>query len=207
MPTVGATIWQSQRPFRGAQSNSNRTNMNWEPTNIPDVRVITPPFFGDERGFFMVPYEARSFQQAGLDVSFVQDSHSGSHQGTLRGLHYQIKHPQGKLVWAISGEVFDVALDIRRSSPTFGQWVSVHLSAENRKQLWIPPGFAHGFYVMSEWAEVMYKVTDVYAPELERTILATDPQLNIPWPLEGQTPSLSEKDQRGKLFHEAEVFE
>ncbi|MGF1579483.1 MAG: dTDP-4-dehydrorhamnose 3,5-epimerase [Gemmataceae bacterium] len=181
--------------------------MKWEPTQIPDVLTITPPFFGDDRGFFMVSHEARSFAKAGLEYSFVQDNHSGSKEGTLRGLHYQIQHPQGKLVWAIAGEVFDVAVDIRQSSPTFGQWVGVRLSAENRQQVWVPPGFAHGFYVMSEWAEVMYKVTDIYAPEHERTILWNDPQLNIVWPTQGQTPLLSEKDKGGKFLKEAELFD
>ncbi len=181
--------------------------MKWEPTTIPDVKIIRPRVFEDSRGFFMVPYESRAFEKSGLTAGFVQDNHSGSKQGTLRGLHYQIEHSQGKLVWAIAGEIFDVAVDIRRNSLTFGQWAGVRLSAKNRLQMWIPPGFAHGFYVVSEWAEILYKVTEIYSPEHERTILWNDPELNISWPNKETRPLLSEKDQQGKLFSEAEMYD
>ncbi|MBU1662484.1 MAG: dTDP-4-dehydrorhamnose 3,5-epimerase, partial [Chloroflexi bacterium] len=142
--------------------------MNFTPTTIPDVILINPQVFGDERGFFLETYQSREFAAAGIPESFVQDNHSGSQQGTLRGLHYQIRHTQGKLVRVVAGEIFDAVVDIRHSSPTFGQWVGEHLSAENKIQLWVPPGFAHGFYVLSDWAEVLYKATDFYAPEWER---------------------------------------
>lgn len=177
-------------------------------TSIPDVILIKPKVFSDQRGFFMETYQAKEFAEAGIMGDFVQDNHSGSYQGTLRGLHYQIRQAQGKLVRVIVGEIFDAAVDLRRSSPTFGKWSGTHLSAESKMQLWVPPGFAHGFYVMSDWAEVAYKVTDFYAPEWEHTLLWNDPDLGITWPLqEGQHPLVSPKDAQGKLFREAMVFE
>jgi len=175
-------------------------------TGIPDVLIIEPRVFGDERGFFFESYNARDFAQAtGLDVSFVQDNHSRSARGVLRGLHYQIRQPQGKLVRVVAGEVWDVAVDLRRASPTFGQWVGVTLSAANHRQLWIPAGFAHGFVVLSETAEFLYKTTDYYAPEHERCIAWNDPTLAIPWPLEDE-PSLSAKDMKGQMLADAETF-
>ncbi len=177
------------------------------PTTIPDVILIEPRVFSDDRGFFMETYQAKEFSEAGLPTSYVQDNHSRSRQGTLRGLHYQIRQAQGKLVRVIVGEAFDVALDIRRSSPTFGKWVGTMLSASNKSQLWIPPGFAHGIYVTSDWAEVLYKVTDFYAPEWERTIRWDDPDLGIVWPLiDGRPPILSAKDSQGKTLREAEIY-
>jgi dTDP-4-dehydrorhamnose 3,5-epimerase len=182
--------------------------MQFIPTTLPDVILIEPQVFGDERGFFMETYQAKEFAEAGLPTSFVQDNHSRSRQGTLRGLHYQIHQAQGKLLRVILGEVFDVAVDIRRASPTFGQWVGTILSAHNKRQLWVPPGFAHGFYVTSEWADLLYKTTDFYAPEWERAILWDDPDLGIAWPLnEGQTPILSARDAQGSLLREAETFD
>ncbi|MFO7586078.1 MAG: dTDP-4-dehydrorhamnose 3,5-epimerase [Anaerolineales bacterium] len=181
--------------------------MQFQPTSIPDVILITPKVFGDERGFFMETYQTRLFAEAGLQAQFVQDNHSRSRQGVLRGLHYQLRQTQGKLVRVILGEIFDVAVDIRRGSPTFGQWVAAHLSAENRQQLWVPPGFAHGFYVLSEWAEVIYKASDYYAPEWERSILWNDPAIGIEWPLLAGVPlSLSAKDEQGQSLQEAECF-
>jgi dTDP-4-dehydrorhamnose 3,5-epimerase len=178
------------------------------PISIPDIVLIQPCVFEDPRGFFMETFHARDFKEFGLPEEFVQDNHSGSRQGILRGLHYQIQQVQGKLVRAVVGEIFDVAVDIRRASPSFGQWVGTTLSGENRHQLWIPPGFAHGFYVLSEWAEVIYKVTDYYAPEWEKTLLWNDPEINIEWPLiEGKPPILSDKDARGKPLIEAELFD
>jgi len=178
-----------------------------KPTHIPDVILFQPRVYEDDRGFFMETYHARRYEQHGLSQPFVQDNHSGSVQGVLRGLHYQIRHAQGKLVQVIVGEVFDVAVDLRESSPTFGQWVGERLSAENRTQIWVPPGFAHGFYVISDWAEVVYKVTDFYAPEWERTLLWNDPEVGIDWPLvSGNPPALSEKDAAGSLLREAEAF-
>jgi dTDP-4-dehydrorhamnose 3,5-epimerase len=176
-------------------------------TAIPDVFIIEPKVFGDERGFFYESFNARSFnEQTGAQVDFVQDNHSKSTKDVLRGLHYQIQQPQGKLVRVVAGEVFDVAVDIRKQSPTFGKWVGVMLSAENKRQLWIPAGFAHGFLVTSESAEFLYKTTDYYAPEYERSILWNDPAIGIQWPLSGE-PLLSNKDKIGKLLSEAEVFE
>jgi dTDP-4-dehydrorhamnose 3,5-epimerase len=177
------------------------------PTAIPDAIIIEPQVFGDERGFFMETWNARTFAKAGLDLTFVQDNHSKSRQGILRGLHYQIEHPQGKLVRVTAGEVFDVAVDLRKSSPTFGQWVAVTLSAENKRLFWIPPGFAHGFYVTSESAEFLYKCTDIYAPEHERCLRWDAPDLAIDWPLVGgEPPALSAKDQTGVALKDAEVF-
>jgi dTDP-4-dehydrorhamnose 3,5-epimerase len=182
--------------------------MEFVPTSIPDVILIQPRVFGDSRGFFTETYRAQRFIDAGLPVNFVQDNHSGSRQGILRGLHYQIRQPQGKLVRVVVGEVYDVVVDLRRRSPAFGRWEGKVLSAENKHQLWIPAGFAHGFYVLSPWAEVVYKATDYYAPEWERTLLWNDPALGITWPLvDGQPPILSEKDAQGKRLGEAEVYE
>lgn len=182
--------------------------MEFVPTNIPEVILLRPKVFGDERGFFLETYRADEFIKAGITVTFVQDNHSGSQQGVLRGLHYQIRQAQGKLVRVISGEIYDVAVDIRRSSPTYGQWTGAHLSAENKYQLWVPAGFAHGFYVLSKWAEVTYKVTDYYAPSWERSLLWNDPALGIEWPLvNGQPPALAAKDAQGKRLAEAELFD
>lgn len=176
-------------------------------TNIPDVLLLAPKVFGDERGFFLESYNRKTFAETiGVTMDFVQDNHSRSAQNVLRGLHYQIRQPQGKLMRAIAGEIFDVAVDIRRASPTFGRFTAQRLSAENKQMLWIPPGFAHGFLVLSESAEVIYKTTDFYAPEHERTLLWSDPDLAIPWPLAGH-PVLSEKDKNGAPLKEAELFE
>lgn len=175
-------------------------------TGLPGLLVIEPRVFGDARGFFFESFNQRQFEQAtGVRDTFVQDNHSRSARNVLRGLHYQIKQPQGKLVRAVAGEVFDVAVDVRRSSPTFGKWFGIHLSADNKKMLWIPAGFAHGFVVLSEYAEFLYKTTDYWAPEHERSILWNDPELKIDWPLQGE-PLLSAKDAAGKPFREAEVF-
>jgi dTDP-4-dehydrorhamnose 3,5-epimerase len=168
--------------------------------------ILEPQVFGDERGFFFESFNARRFEQVtGSRASFVQDNHSRSEKNVLRGLHYQIRQPQGKLVRVIAGEVFDVAVDIRRSSPTFGRWSGVRLSAENKRHLWVPPGYAHGFLVLSEVAEFLYKTTDYWAPEYERCIRWDDPQLAIAWPVQG-LPRLSEKDAKGAPFATAEVF-
>ena len=176
-------------------------------TEIPDVVILEPQVYGDERGFFYESYNEKAFiEKTGITTCFVQDNHSRSVQKVLRGLHYQIDQPQGKLVRAVMGEVFDVAVDIRKSSPTFGKWVSCMLSAENKRQIWVPPGFAHGFLVISEVAEFLYKTTDYYAPQAERCIFWNDPELAIAWPLEAQ-PILSRKDRAGKSFKEAEVFD
>lgn len=182
--------------------------MKFFPTHLQDAILIEPQVFGDERGFFMETFQAQKFSEAGLPTVFMQDNHSRSRQGTLRGLHYQIQQVQGKLVRVLVGEVFDVAVDIRRSSPTFGKWDGIFLSADNKRQLWIPPGFAHGFYVTSEWAELLYKATDFYAPEWERVVRWDDPVLGIEWPLiGGLSPILSSKDANGKTLWEAETFE
>jgi dTDP-4-dehydrorhamnose 3,5-epimerase len=179
-----------------------------EPTAIPDVVIIIPQVFGDDRGFFMETYQAQRFGAAGLPFIYVQDNHSGSQHGTLRGLHYQIRQPQGKIVRVLVGEIYDVVVDLRRSSASFSQCLGIELSAKNKKQIWIPPGFAHGFYVLSDWAEVAYKATDYYAPQWERTLLWNDPALKIAWPIaKGEEPILSEKDRQGKLLSEAEVYE
>jgi dTDP-4-dehydrorhamnose 3,5-epimerase len=182
--------------------------MDFIPTRIPDVILIQPKIFHDERGIFFESYQKQYFAEVNISLGFVQDNCSGSKQGVLRGLHYQVKQPQGKLVSVIVGEIFDVAVDIRRSSTTFGQWIGINLSSHDKHQLWIPPGFAHGFYVLSEWAEVLYKTTDYYAPQWERTILWNDPTLGIKWPLIGEgIPLLSSKDANGKILAEAEIFE
>lgn len=180
--------------------------MKVTPTKIPDVLIIEPKVFGDERGFFFESFNQKAFNEAtGLDVTFVQDNHSKSVKNVLRGLHYQIQQPQGKLVRVVQGEVFDVAVDLRKSSKSFGQWVGVHLSAENKKQLWVPEGFAHGFVVLSETAEFLYKTTGYYAPEFERSLLWNDPALNVSWPIVG-VPKLADKDAAAKLLADAEYF-
>ena len=182
--------------------------MEYIPARIPDVVLLKPKIFGDERGFFLETFRANEFARFCSPLEFVQDNHSGSRRGILRGLHYQIQHPQGKLIRAVAGVIFDVAVDLRQSSPTFGQWAGEVLSAENRYQLWVPPGFAHGFLVLSDWAEVFYKATDYYAPEYERSLLWNDPSLNITWPLrEIGTPQLSAKDAAGTLFNNAEFYD
>ena len=177
------------------------------PTSIPEVLLIEPKVFEDERGFFLESYQRQKFTEAGIPFEFVQDNHSKSTQGTLRGLHYQIKQAQGKLVRVVHGEIFDVAVDIRRSSPTFGKWMGDYLSADNKRMLWVPPGFAHGFFVTSPEAEVLYKATDYYAPQWERTIAWNDPDINIKWPLNETVPILSKKDRAGAPLKEAEVYE
>ncbi|NEP08670.1 MAG: dTDP-4-dehydrorhamnose 3,5-epimerase [Symploca sp. SIO2C1] len=180
--------------------------MNIIPTEIPDVLIIEPRLFGDERGFFYESYNEKYFtEKTGVTVNFVQDNHSRSTQNVLRGLHYQIQQAQGKLVRVISGAVFDVAVDLRKNSPTFGQWVSCLISAENKRQIWVPAGFAHGFLVVSEVAEFLYKTTDYYAPQYERTLLWNDPDLAIDWPLKAD-PILSAKDQAGQPLKTAEVY-
>jgi len=175
---------------------------------IQDIIIIEPQVFRDDRGFFLETFQAKRFAAAGITAQFVQDNHSGSKQGTLRGLHYQIRQAQGKLVRVVAGEIFDVAVDIRRSSPTFGQWVGMRISAQDKRQIWIPPGFAHGFYVLSRWAEVLYKATDYYAPQWERTLFWQDPDIGIKWPIpEGQKPIISPKDSQGHPLKEAELFD
>lgn len=182
--------------------------MEFIATNLPGVVIVQPKVFGDERGFFMETYRMDKFAEAGIPTRFVQDNHSRSQQGVLRGLHYQIQQAQGKLVRVIVGEVFDVAVDIRRNSPFFGKWTGAYLSADNKREMWVPPGFAHGFYVVSDWAEVTYKTNDYYAPHWERCIAWNDPQLCIKWPLiDDQSPSLSAKDVKAPRLAEAEVFE
>ncbi len=179
--------------------------MNVVHSAIPDVLMIEPKVFGDQRGFFFESYNRRILEPLGILGEFVQDNHSRSAKNVLRGLHYQIKQPQGKLVRVVAGVGFDVAVDIRRSSPTFGQWVGETLSAENQRMLWIPPGFAHGFVVISEFAEFLYKTTDYWAPQHERAIIWNDPDLAIDWPISA-APALAAKDAAGKRFAEAEVF-
>ena len=179
--------------------------MRVTPTAIPDVLVVEPRVFGDDRGFFFESWNRRALAQAGLDVDFVQDNHSRSARGVLRGLHYQIRHPQGKLVRVVAGEVFDVAVDLRRGSPTFGRHVAVTLSAENKRMLWVPPGFAHGFCVTSASADFLYKTTDYWHAEHERTLLWNDPALGIAWPLDG-APALAAKDAAGLPLAAAETY-
>ena len=177
------------------------------PTAIPEVLIVEPQVFGDPRGFFFESFNARKFTEAtGLAPQFVQDNHSRSAKNVLRGLHYQLRQPQDKLVRVVAGAVFDVAVDLRKSSKTFGQWVGVELSAENKRMLWVPGGFAHGFVVLSEHAEFLYKTTDYWAPEHERCIIWNDPDLNIAWPLDGAQPLVSGKDAQGVPFREAEVY-
>jgi dTDP-4-dehydrorhamnose 3,5-epimerase len=181
--------------------------MEFTRQTIADIILVQPSIFKDERGFFLESYRKSSYAAAGIAEDFVQDNHSGSIQGVLRGLHYQIQSPQGKLVRVIAGEIFDVAVDLRRNSPTFGRWVGTYLSAEQQNQLWIPLGFAHGFYTVSPWAEILYKTTDYYAPQWERTLLWNDPAIGIQWPLvEGRPPILSPKDSSGCLLSQAETF-
>ncbi|CAG4887083.1 dTDP-4-dehydrorhamnose 3,5-epimerase [Paraburkholderia saeva] len=176
------------------------------PTALSEVKIIEPTVFGDARGFFFESFNAGEFaENVASGVEFVQDNHSRSARGVLRGLHYQIQHPQGKLVRVVTGEVFDVAVDVRLSSPSFGKWTGVHLSAENRRQMWVPPGFAHGFVVLSEAAEFVYKTTDFWFPEHERSLLWCDPEIAIDWPIEFE-PVLAAKDAAGKLLYEAEYF-
>ena len=182
--------------------------MKFIPTDIPDVIIVEPDVFGDHRGFFMEAWHAEKFATGGIDAQFVQDNHSRSSKGILRGLHYQIKQPQGKLVRVLRGEVFDVAVDLRRNSPTFGKWFGMYLNDISNQMLWVPPGFAHGFYVISEQADFFYKCTDFYAQEHERAIRWDDPDLAIDWPLTGdQKPVLAPKDAEAEFFKNAEVFE
>ena len=181
--------------------------MNVIQTAIPGLLILEPKVFGDARGFFMESYNAKAFQDAtGLAPNFVQDNHSRSGKGVLRGLHYQIEQAQGKLVRVTRGSVFDVAVDLRKSSPTFGKWVGVELSEENNRQLWIPPGFAHGFLVTSDSADFLYKTTDYYAPQFERSLAWNDPTVGVEWPLAGTAPLLSAKDVAGKPLAECETF-
>ncbi|MEM5775153.1 MAG: dTDP-4-dehydrorhamnose 3,5-epimerase [Anaerolineaceae bacterium] len=182
--------------------------MKTNTTSIPSVCILEPRVFADDRGFFMETFQAQKFAALGIDCDFVQDNQSGSRRGIMRGLHYQVVNPQGKLVRCVSGEIYDVAVDLRRSSPTFGRWVGATLSAENKLQIWIPIGFAHGFYVLSDWAEVVYKASDYYNPQGERCLLWNDPSIGIEWPVPaGETPLLSPKDQLGLPLSQAETFE
>jgi dTDP-4-dehydrorhamnose 3,5-epimerase len=182
--------------------------MRFLPTAIPDVILVEPKVFTDDRGFFLETFQARKYAEGGITAVMIQDNHAGSRGGVLRGLHYQIRHPQGKLVSVVVGQVFDVAVDLRRSSPTFTKWVGTYLSAQDRRQLWVPPGFAHGYYVLSSWAEVTYKTTDYYSPEWERTVAWDDPQIGVQWPLpDGQKPVISAKDAQGKRLADAELFD
>jgi dTDP-4-dehydrorhamnose 3,5-epimerase len=180
--------------------------MKAQATQIPGVLIVEPAIFGDDRGFFLESYNEREMRNIGIDAHFVQDNHSRSQRNVLRGLHYQISQPQGKLVRVVSGKVYDVAVDVRRDSPAFGKWVGVELSAENKRMFWLPAGMAHGFVVLSDSADFLYKATEYYAPKFERTILWNDTELGIEWPLTGQ-PILSAKDAAAKTFRDAEVFE
>jgi dTDP-4-dehydrorhamnose 3,5-epimerase len=181
--------------------------MKFIATDIPGVIVIEPQIFRDERGFFLETYHQRKYQEGGIDAVFVQDNHSRSQRGSIRGLHAQVGRPQGKLIHVVEGEVYDVAVDLRRSSPTFGRWVSGTLSCSNNQQLWIPPGFAHGFYVLSESADLLYKCTDYYAPSYDRALKWDDPELGIPWPLiSGLPPLLSTKDAAAPLLRDAPSY-
>lgn len=182
--------------------------MNVISTEIPDVLILEPKVFGDDRGFFFESFNQKVFsEKTGVDAEFVQDNHSRSSRGVLRGLHYQIQQTQGKLLRVVLGEIFDVAVDIRKNSPTFGQWIGCHLNTENKRQFWVPPGFAHGFLVTSDVAEVLYKTTDYYAPQHERSLLWNDPDVGVDWPLDGIEPKLSEKDRNGTPLKTAEIFE
>lgn len=182
--------------------------MKFIPTAIPDVIVIEPQVFGDHRGFFMETWQRNTFAENGIDYDFIQDNHSKSSHGILRGLHYQMEQTQGKLVRVVEGSVFDVAVDMRRSSPTFGKWVGYELSAENHRMMWVPPGFSHGFYVKSETAEFVYKCTDYYAPEHEQSLLWNDPAVGINWNLvDGKDPILSDKDANAPALADAKTFE
>ncbi len=182
--------------------------MNFIPTEIPDVLIIEPKVFGDARGFFMETYQARRMAEVGIACSFIQDNQSRSARGVLRGLHYQIRQTQAKLVRVVTGSVFDVCVDLRQSSPTFRRWVGIELSAENKRQLWIPKGFAHGFYVLSELADLVYKTDDYYAPEWERTLKWDDPAVGVCWPIEtGFSPTVSTKDAQGSRLEECQLFD
>ena len=182
--------------------------MNAIPTDIPEVLILEPKVFGDARGFFLESYNHETFQNvSGLNLDFVQDNHSRSAKHVLRGLHYQLVKPQGKLVRVVSGRVWDVAVDLRRSSPNFGKWVGVELSADNHRQFWVPPGFGHGFVVLSEQADFLYKTTEYWYPEYDRSIVWNDPQLAIAWPLEGHSPQLAAKDAAAPQFAQADVFD
>ena len=181
--------------------------MKFEATPLPDVYLLHPRVFGDERGFFMETWNAQTFRAQGFDLQFVQDNHSRSSRGTLRGLHYQTKHSQGKLVRVSAGAVFDVAVDLRRSSPTLGQWFGAHLSAENQRMMWVPPGFAHGFLVTSESADFLYKCTDTYHPDSEVSLAWDDPRVGVEWPLPaGAEPQLSDKDRAGLAWEDIPLF-
>ena len=181
--------------------------MKVTPGVLPEVLVLEPRVFGDDRGFFLESYNRRALAEAtGIDIGFVQDNHSRSARNVLRGLHYQLKQAQGKLIRVVAGEIFDVAVDLRRSSPSFGRWMGQHLSAQNKHSLWVPPGFAHGFLTLSEFAEVLYKTTDYYAPEHERCVLWNDPDIGIEWPFAG-VPLVSEKDSRGVRLNAAQTYE
>jgi dTDP-4-dehydrorhamnose 3,5-epimerase len=180
--------------------------MKVQSTTIPGVLIVEPVVYGDDRGFFLESYNEARMREIGIDAHFVQDNHSRSRRNVLRGIHYQINQPQGKLVRVVSGTVFDVAVDLRRNSPTFGKWVGVELSAEDKRMFWIPPGFGHGFVVLSDTAEFLYKATDYYSPSSERSILWNDLDLGIVWPLDGE-PILSAKDAAGTPFRQAEVYE
>lgn len=181
--------------------------MKVTPTALPEVLILQPKVFGDERGFFMESWNARTFRGAtGLDVQFVQDNHSRSVKNVLRGIHYQLVKPQGKLVRVVTGSVFDVAVDLRKSSPNFGKWVGVALSAENRRQLWVPPGFGHAFLVLSDFADFLYKTTEYWIEDYDRSIFWNDPSLAIDWPLDGQVPVLALKDAAARRLQDAEVF-
>lgn len=190
-----------------APSRRDETDMHIIETDIPDVLIVEPAVFGDDRGFFMESFNRRAFADVGLPTEFVQDNHSRSAKGVLRGMHYQIRQAQGKLVRVTDGAVFDVAVDMRRASPTFGEWVGVELSADNKRQLWVPPGFAHGFYTLSDSADFQYKCTDFYAPEHERSLLWDDPEVGIDWPIaNGDVPQLAAKDAAGLPLSQAEAF-
>lgn len=180
--------------------------MNIIETDLPGVLIIEPRLFTDDRGFFMESWNAKSFADAGLNMTFVQDNHSRSARGTVRGLHYQLERPQGKLVRVTAGAVFDVAVDIRRSSPHFGRWTGVMLSAANKRMLWVPPGFAHGFLVLEDDTDFLYKCTELYAAQWDRTVRWNDPEIGIAWPTEGLTPLLSPKDREAPLLCDAEIF-
>ena len=180
--------------------------MKIAPTQLPEVLVIEPQVFGDERGFFLESWNRASFAEAGLDLQFVQDNHSRSARGVLRGIHYQLTRPQGKLVRVTAGRVFDVAVDLRRSSPRFGRWAGAELSAENKRMMWVPPGFGHGFLTIEDGTDFLYKCTDFYAPDDEHCIAWDDPQIGVEWPLGGMEPSLSRKDQAGLPFTEATLY-
>lgn len=195
----------SRRLSAAVKKQQSGQQMNVTETALPGVLLIEPRVFGDSRGFFLETFAAERYAEAGITGPFIQDNWSHSCRGTLRGLHFQIQHPQGKLVHVMQGEIYDVAVDVRQDSPTFGKWVGVTLSAENKRQLWIPPGFAHGFAVLSETADFVYKCTDSYAPEHERTLLWDDESIGVEWPLEGE-PILSDKDRNGTTFDKLETF-